>query len=75
MTIEIFIPDLEAKYLDLENIFKDNNNNKKTRKDEDWNYEIYSKGYFPFDDENYLLKKKLFLVNFIESKGYEKLIV
>ena len=32
-------------------------------------------GDFPFDDENYLIKVKLFLVNFIERKGYEKLIV
>ena len=72
LIFESFIQDLEVKFLDLENAFKDNT--KKNGKSEDCKYAIYSKGYFPFDDENNLNKKKLFLVNFIEKKGYEKLI-
>ena len=70
--IESFLQDLEVKYLDLKKIFKDNN--KTDVQDENCNYEIYSRGYFPFDDEKNFNKKKLFLVNFIEKKGYEKLI-
>ena len=72
LTIEIFITDLEVKYLNLENIFKDNN--KKIGKDVDCNYEIYSKGYFLFDNENNVNKKELFYVNFVEKKSYEKLL-
>ena len=32
------------------------------------------KEYLPFDDEKNLEKKRLFLINFIENGGYEKII-
>ena len=67
------LEDLEIKYLDLKNIFM-NNNNKKNGNNEEPNCEIVSKEYLPFDDKNNLDKKKLFLFNFIENKGYENLI-
>ena len=73
--IESFIQDLEVTKLDLNQIFKNkNNNNKAIFNQKETTFQIASKKYLPFDDVNNLSKKKSFLMNFIENGGYEKLI-
>ena len=73
--IESFIQDLEVMQLDLKEIFKEKiNNSYITNHNEANSYKVLSKDYMPFDNDDNLNKKKLFLFNFIENQGYEKLI-
>ena len=72
--IESFIQDIEINLINLNEIFKENKNKSNNNKKEKINYKIISKNYNPFDDENNLIKKKLFLINFIENGEYCKLI-
>ena len=61
----------------MNELFKEKKTKKKNvnqNKKENNKFEIISKNYLPFDDENNLEKKKSFLVNFIENGGYESLI-
>ena len=69
--IDSFIQDLEISQIVLKETFK----SPTKRKDlQDKIFKIMAKEYIPFDGEKNLNKKKLFLVNFIENKGYERLI-
>jgi hypothetical protein len=69
--IDSFIQDLEISQIALKETFKSSTK----RKDlQDKIYKIMAKEYIPFDGEKNLNKKELFLVNFIENKGYERLI-
>ena len=73
--IESFIQDLEVIQLDLKEIFKEKiNNSYITNNNEENSYKVLSNNYMPFDNDDNLNKKKLFLFNFIENQGYEKLI-
>ena len=74
--LESFIQDLEIRQIDVKQIFKNNKNNSNTNKvsKENNNCEIASRKYVPFDEESNFDKKRTFLINFIENKGYEKLI-
>ena len=72
--IESFIQDIEINLIDLNEAFKENKNKSNNNKKGKDNYKIISKKYIPFDDENNLIKKKTFVINFIENGGYYKLI-
>ena len=76
--IESYIQDLEIFQLNANELFKEKKTKKKNvnqNKKENNKFEIISKNYLPFDDENNLEKKKSFLVNFIENGGYESLLL
>ena len=79
LIIKSFIQDLQSKKINLEFLF-----NEKAKKEinifgtsqESTNkgIKIMSKNYLPFDEENNLEKKRIFLIDFIEKGGYEKLV-
>ena len=78
--IESFIQDLEAKTLNLEKVFMGKTDKEiinyanifGTNKEKE--IKIVAKDYLPFDDEKNIEKKRLFLIDFIEKGGYEKMI-
>ena len=70
--IESFLQDLEINQLDLKKLFPPKT--KRKTDDNDSRCKIMAKDYLPFDSESNLNKKKSFFMNFIENKGYEKLI-
>ena len=79
LIIKSFVQDLEAKKLNLEFLF-----NEKAKKEmsifgvsqasTNKGIKIMSKNYLPFDEENNLEKKRIFLIDFIEKGGYAKLV-
>ena len=77
--IKSFIQDLEAKKINLKQIFSEKENQQYnnifgTEKTSNTDLKIVTKGYMPFDDEINLEKKRKFLIDLIEEGGYVKII-
>ena len=76
--IQSFFQDLQIRTLNLEQIFKEDKKKETdffgNRTQSNNKVIMVLKEYLPFDDEKNLEKKRLFLINFIENGGYEKII-